>query len=1672
MMSIAIVVLSNLDVTKAGSIIDPGAGYSEYNDEVDFVGTWTSKMTPLLDGKENLRCSIMIRPDNRFTLVTEDGTTRTGRWQYRCLFSRPFGFAIDCIYDDICEFLTYCVSGFRASSLDGSISLYWSYISSNGSSRSRSSDISEPGEFVTEPPQNVSTSINGGASQTTSPSVKLSVHATDNVLGIGAYYISENSTTPVYNDEGWVNISRRRGCFGPLEYDAEDIPYTFEDISLGDKTLYVWFKDRGNNVSSSESASIELTPDCTVTIDGSALGFSNAFTGDFSVTAPDACSWTATSNDGWITVTSGKSGTGNGIVSFSVTANTHPSTRNGTISIEEETYYITQSGQRGCTYTIIPTNQSFNANVHTLQSVAVANYTGCSWTATSNNSWLTVISGSNSGTGSGTVFYSVAANTSPSTRSGTITIEGKTFYVTQLGQPDCTYTVTPISQTFDSNVNTGSFTVTAIDADACSSNRWTATSNEPNWITIKSGGSGTGDGTVHYSVTANSGRSIRTGTISIEGQTFTVHQSGSCKYRITGSDGMAVSSNAGVYSFGIESTDDCSWTATSNSSWISTDISKTGKWTVAFRVTENSEAIRVGSITAAGLEFTVIQNPVVTGDKNKGKTADDKSSHGEPVNIINGNMYIISTDMSTPGVGIPFNFTRTYNSIDAMDESLGYGWTHNFNISLTVPADNTSDALVSDTDGRLVVFNQTSPDVFEPPNGDYSTLSKTGYSFTWEKKDKMKHTFSSTGQLQSIADRNINTISLTYDDQYRLDTITDTAGRDYSFAYDIDNHIISLSGPAGRTVSYQYDSNGNLLKVTDPVGVVTDYEYNDPNDVHNLTKQTINNKFVFNYTYDAQNRCTNSAGTNGVQGNSFAYNPGNTVITDARGNTIIKHYNSTGKITRIVYPNGSEERFTWDININKIAETNQDGKTWRYEYDSRGNMTKVTDPLSNRKIMTYDGDDNLISITDELGRINGFTYDSNGNVTMITYPDSTTNTFNYNTRGEPLTQTDALGKVTTFSYDTNGNLVSITDPEGNVVMHVYDSLGRRTGMTNARGNVINYQHDALNRVRRVTDALGGQLNSTHEIAGLGSLEDQNNNTTIFQYDALNKLANVNNSMGNSKQLGYDFYSNLNSRTDFEAKTTIYSHDSENRLTNIMYPDKSQVSFTYDAAGRTTKMVDSTGTSTYAYDELGRLTSYISGYRLLLTYTYDVAGNLKTMTYPGNKTVTYSYDMMNRLTLVSDWSGRETNYRYDSRGLLAFMSLPNGTKGQYHYDDAGRLTGLINLKTDDSVIASYTHILDQNGNITSQTSQQPLSVPVQQWTRNYSYGADNRMSLANGIPITYDKNGNQITKGTTTYQYDFENRLKKIVTYGDTWEYTYDSHGTYVGLKKNSRESRFLVDQRGTSNVLVEYDASNKLVAYYIYGLGLIYKIDVSGESFFYHYDFTGNTVAMTDVSENIVNKYAYTPFGSLAGSQEAEANLFRYVGKHGVMDDGSSLLYMRKRHYDPETRRFLSKDPIGFDGGDSNLYAYVQNNPVNFFDPFGLDSTKDYGKTIGHLADLEEKMGYVGMQVEYGLWIGHEHKPFDTLVAKDPDPWNVVSPSGENIDLRWYLQGYLTSNNFQFFLAKLGGGVTYTGWKTLNGKETIDNTKVNFKSLLLGFTNKVRNITFSDLYDEYCNDKR
>ncbi len=250
--------------------------------------------------------------------------------------------------------------------------------------------------------------------------------------------------------------------------------------------------------------------------------------------------------------------------------------------------------------------------------------------------------------------------------------------------------------------------------------------------------------------------------------------------------------------------------------------------------------------------------------------------------------------------------------------------------------------------------------------------------------------------------------------------------------------------------------------------------------------------------------------------------------------------------------------------------------------------------------------------------------------------------------------------------------------------------------------------------------------------------------------------------------------------------------------------------------------------------------------------------------------------------------------------------------------------------------------------------------------------------AGDLSFTYDFEGQLADIDGTPYTFDGQHRLTNTGGAAPC-QYSYDGAGNRLESIRNGVTTRYIYDASG--NLLAEADEQNYITRYYItryyiHGLGLLAMVTPSNDLYYcYHFNAIGNTIATTDQSQQIVNKYAYTPFGIITNAVEAVPQPFKYVGQYGVMAEPNGFYYMRARYYDPEVGRFISEDPIGFGGGDVNLYVYVKNNPIMFVDPSGLavgdwwDLPANYGRAqkIG----AEEKRNFAGHHNDLGDAMRH-----------------------------------------------------------------------------------------------------
>jgi BACON domain-containing protein/all-beta uncharacterized protein len=263
-----------------------------------------------------------------------------------------------------------------------------------------------------------------------------------------------------------------------------------------------------------------------------------------------------------------------------------------------------------CSYTLSPTSRTIGSDGGT-GVVTVTTRADCEWSAASGAPWVS-ISGGSTGKGPGSVSYAVAPNAETSPRTGTISIADLTFSIVEEGRvAPCTYEVTPRQQDFTADGGNGTVNVTA--APACP---WTATTSA-GWITIASGATGQGNGTVSYTVANHSATVTRTGSITVAGVEVTVAQAGlepqppvDCQYSVSPVELTPCMSLPSELTVSVVTQQGCTWNATADSQWITITAGNSGNTSgsVRFRVTDNWDAPRTGIVMVRWPTPTAGQN--------------------------------------------------------------------------------------------------------------------------------------------------------------------------------------------------------------------------------------------------------------------------------------------------------------------------------------------------------------------------------------------------------------------------------------------------------------------------------------------------------------------------------------------------------------------------------------------------------------------------------------------------------------------------------------------------------------------------------------------------------------------------------------------------------------------------------------------------------------------------------------------------------------------------------------------------------------------------------------------------------------------------------------------------------------------------------------------------------
>ena len=216
-------------------------------------------------------------------------------------------------------------------------------------------------------------------------------------------------------------------------------------------------------------------------------------------------------------------------------------------------------------------------------------------------------------------------------------------------------------------------------------------------------------------------------------------------------------------------------------------------------------------------------------------------------------------------------------------------------------------------------------------------------------------------------------------------------------------------------------------------------------------------------------------------------------------------------------------------------------------------------------------------------------------------------------------------------------------------------------------------------------------------------------------------------------------------------------------------------------------------------------------------------------------------------------------------------------------------------------------------------------------------------------VSHDADGNMpsgplpATGAMGSYVYDSRNRL----TSAGGLTYAYNAEGNRVGIG-GAETTSLVVDPEGALPKVLSR-TKNGVSTCYVYGAGLQYEVNSSGQATYYHYDQTGNTAMLSDQLGAVVDRITYSSYGTIRYRSGTIDTPFLYGGFFGVMTDANGLIAMRARYYNPLTKRFLTRDPA-LDG--LNWYAYAGGNPVSNADPEGRFVHVVIGAGVGGLAGI------------------------------------------------------------------------------------------------------------------------
>jgi len=586
--------------------------------------------------------------------------------------------------------------------------------------------------------------------------------------------------------------------------------------------------------------------------------------------------------------------------------------------------------------------------------------------------------------------------------------------------------------------------------------------------------------------------------------------------------------------------------------------------------------------------------------------------------------------------------------------------------------------------------------------------------------------------LSKMADRYGNTLSFTYDSQFRLTAIKDATARSTTFSYTntaFPLQVTKITDPFKRSATLTYDSAGRLIQITDVIGLVSKYTYDANSLVDALTTPYGTTNFSYGQNGNSLYlQATDPLGNTerleyiqGAPGMPFS-DPSNTVptgiiapfneylndrdtyywdkhayavasgdYTQARQRHWVHLASNTnvtgGVVESIKHPLENRIWFNYPGQPNGGLGTAQSGTL-----DSPSAMGRVLDDGTTQlSLMQYNSAGNLISKIDPVGRQTTMTYASNNiDLTAIQQKTSasasvTVAQFGSYVNHQPQTYTDAAGQVWKLAYNTAGQLIQTTDPLGYTTKYTYNSLGYLTTITNQNGKTAaSYTYDTYGRVASLTDSEGWVVGYTYDAWDRVTQETYPDGTTRkFVWKNLD-LVSVTDRQSRTTTFAYDANRNLISVTDPAGNATRLGYWQNGKLKTLTDGNGNVTNWAIDIQSRVTGKTYADGSAvSHSYEATtSRLKSVTDALAQVKQYSYTVDDRLAGITYlnavNATPSVSFAYDpYWPRLLSMSDGTGK-TTYAYVAPGSPGALHLAqeagpftNANVG-YTWDTLGRI----------------------------------------------------------------------------------------------------------------------------------------------------------------------------------------------------------------------------------------------------------------------------------------------------------------------------------------------------------------------------------------------------------------